>query len=436
MELLGGQIKSSASKEHLMYEGSVFAKDIDALMEMFSEIIRNPKLDKDEIENAKESTRFELEDLKFNSEVFLPEMLHCLAYRNDSSTNPTKWNVKDVNTLGYSQKIDLLNLDSMSAEKLKKFRNRWITPNRAVVCAVGVDHDKLVQMAEDYFGSWEVPDEESLLEQRFLSTPAKYTGGTFVYDTSSLPQSPNPDDMTLTHCQIAFESFGAVDPDIYSLATLGSLLGGGGSFSAGGPGKGMYTRLYTQVLNQNGWIESCNVINHSHRDSGLFGITASVPSDEATHHHLPHVICDQIMNTTTDCTQIELERARNQLKSNLLMTLESKPVELEDIGRQVLFYGKRLDVLEMCRRVDLVQTSDLIKVARRVFLGEDSPSRFDFQDGFCQPSVRTGNGKPTILVHGPLTGSKDSLWKVEEAVAKWGLTTVAKKPRRGFFSKL
>ena len=28
------------------------------------------------------------------------------------------------------------------------------------------------------------------------------------------------------------------------------MMGGGGSFSAGGPGKGMYTRLYTRVLNK------------------------------------------------------------------------------------------------------------------------------------------------------------------------------------------
>ena len=433
MELLGGQIKSSATREHLMYEGSVFAKDIGELMEMFSEIIRYPKIDSKELEHAKEATRYEMEDVKFNSDVFLPEMLHSLAYRNNSKVDPLNWNVRDVNTLGYSQKIDAANLDSMSASKLTAFRNKWITPNRAVVCAVGIEHEALLEVAEKYFGSWESPDEELFLEQRFKSTPSKYSGGTFVYDTSNLPRSPNPDDMVLTHCQIAFESFGATDPDVYSLATLGSLLGGGGSFSAGGPGKGMYTRLYTQVLNQNGWIESCNVINHSHRDSGLFGITAAVPSDASTHHHLPHVICDQILNTTADCTQVELERAKNQLKSNLLMTLESKPIELEDIGRQILFHGKRMDVLEMCNRVDMIEASDLVRVARRVFLGEDHSSRFDFNDGFCHPHARTGDGNPTILVHGPLTGPKDSLWKVNDAVAKWGLT---KKPKRSLFSKL
>jgi hypothetical protein len=40
------------------------------------------------------------------------------------------------------------------------------------------------------------------------------------------------------------------DKDFVSYCVLQSLLGGGGSFSAGGPGKGMYTRLYTDVMNR------------------------------------------------------------------------------------------------------------------------------------------------------------------------------------------
>jgi processing peptidase subunit alpha len=202
----------------------------------------------------------------------------------------------------------------------------------------------------------------------------------------------------------------------------------------------MYTRLYTQVLNRNGWIESCNVVNHSHTDNGVFGITAAVPSDQATHHHVAQVVCDQLLLCTTTCRPEELDRAKNQLKSSLLMSLESKSLELEDIGRQVLAYGKRMNVLDMCKRIDLVTSDDVIRVARRVFLKEDKPSRFDFHDGFCNPSIRTGDGSPTILVHGPLTGSKDSLWNVEQTIAKWGLMESDKQNRgrsrrASFFSK-
>ena len=53
------------------------------------------------------------------------------------------------------------------------------------------------------------------------------------------------------------------------------LLGGGGSFSAGGPGKGMYSRLYLNVLNRHHWMYSATAYNHSYADSGVFCINAS-----------------------------------------------------------------------------------------------------------------------------------------------------------------
>lgn len=54
-------------------------------------------------------------------------------------------------------------------------------------------------------------------------------------------------------------------------------MGGGGSFSAGGPGKGMYSRLYLNVLNQYHWIYNATAYNNSYGDSGLFCIYASSP---------------------------------------------------------------------------------------------------------------------------------------------------------------
>ena len=46
--------------------------------------------------------------------------------------------------------------------------------------------------------------------------------------------------------------------------------------------------------------------------------------------------------------QMELERAKTQLKSMLMMNLESRPVIFEDVGRQVLATGKRKLPHELC----------------------------------------------------------------------------------------
>lgn len=49
---------------------------------------------------------------------------------------------------------------------------------------------------------------------------------------------------------MGLEGFSHQDPDFIPVCVLNMMMGGGGSFSAGGPGKGMYTRLYTNVLNR------------------------------------------------------------------------------------------------------------------------------------------------------------------------------------------
>ncbi|KAJ3194213.1 Mitochondrial-processing peptidase subunit alpha [Dinochytrium kinnereticum] len=214
------------------------------------------------------------------------------------------------------------------------------------------------------------------------------------------------------------------DPDIYALATLSTLMGGGGSFSAGGPGKGMYTRLYTQVLNRFGWVESCNMLSYSYVDTGLFGITASVPPSFQTHEHVAHILCDQLYKMTEGFTAEELSRAKNQLKSNLLMSLESRSVELEDIARQVMVQqGKRIGVSEMCRRVDSLREEDLVRVARRVVLGEDVRSRLEFGDGEGVVRHWKGRGRGvSVLVRGDLVGGKaDPLRRIGKTVRDWGL---------------
>lgn len=49
---------------------------------------------------------------------------------------------------------------------------------------------------------------------------------------------------------IGLEGTSYNDEDFIPLCVLNMIMGGGGSFSAGGPGKGMFARLYLNVLNK------------------------------------------------------------------------------------------------------------------------------------------------------------------------------------------
>jgi len=177
----------------------------------------------------------------------------------------------------------------------------------------------------------------------------------------------------------------------------------------------MYSRLYTNVLNQHGWVESCIAFNHSYTDSGLFGISAScTPARVAP---MLEAICRELqaltLNSGFSALQVaEVTRAKNQLRSSLLMNLESRMVELEDLGRQVQVHGRKVGVTEMCRLIDALTVQDLRRVARQVVGGlVQNPGK--------------GSGAPTVVLQeGEDEGvtRREFQWpEIQQRIARWKL---------------
>ncbi|KAI9021240.1 peptidase M16 inactive domain-containing protein [Hyaloraphidium curvatum] len=408
-ELLGGNVVAHSSRESIIYQACVFPKDLETIVRLFSEVILRPAMIPSELDEVRESTLWEIGELQNKPDMVLPEILHQVAYGGKDG---------HPNTVGRPLLVSPERLQSISVDAIQEFRQQWFTPNRMVVAGIGMPHDELVKLAEAHFGSMKAPSQDLLASQSRLALPATYTGGVLHINTLEHPLPPaNPDHPHLTHVHIAFEALPMTDPDIYPLATLNTMMGGGGSFSAGGPGKGMYSRLYTRVLNRHHWMENCQMFNFSYLDTGLFGIQASVPSERGAHARVLGVLCEQLQGMTERIGAEELQRAKNQLRSNLLMSLESKVVELEDVGRQVLAHGRRVGAFEMCELIGRITEDDVRRVARRTVWGMDLPASTVGPNAHpalrdSKPSIRTGTGEPTVVVQAPLKQG-DPLWDVE-----------------------
>jgi hypothetical protein len=162
---------------------------------------------------------------------------------------------------------------------------------------------------------------------------------------------------------MAFPTVGWSHDDLVPVCVIDTLLGGGASFSAGGPGKGMYSRLYREVLNEKPWVENVNAFSTQLYDVGLVGVYGSAMPEHAGDlaslmaAHLARLVEEPVAGP-------ELSRARNQLASSVLMNLETRGLLCEDIGRQILGHGKRLDPAELCRRIQAVTPGDLQRVMR------------------------------------------------------------------------
>ncbi|KAJ5314237.1 uncharacterized protein N7443_001121 [Penicillium atrosanguineum] len=477
LESLGGNIQCASSRESLMYQSASFNSAVPTTLGLLAETIRDPLITEEEVLQQLAVAEYEIGEIWAKPELILPELVHMTAYRDNTLGNPLlcpSERLGEINKSVVERYRDVFfNPDRMvvafagvSHAEAIKLTEQYFGDMKAseqskgpVLSGSGIDttlsgstnaaNEGQIPTVPSFTPSSTVsspaasqstnssilsklpflkklstsspnnatvePLHPSLIEPSALDLrrPAHYTGG-FVA-LPPIPPPANPMLPRLSHIHLAFEALPISSPDIYALATLQTLLGGGGSFSAGGPGKGMYSRLYTNVLNQHGWVESCIAFNHSYTDSGIFGISASCSPTRTT--EMLEVMCRELQSLTLDTgytslqTQ-EVNRAKNQLRSSLLMNLESRMVELEDLGRQVQVHGRKVGVKEMCDQIDALTVHDLRRVASQVF------------GGHVQNNGK-GTGKPTVVLQeGELEGFKlrSFPWEeIQERIARWKL---------------
>jgi processing peptidase subunit alpha len=477
LESLGGNIQCASSRESLMYQSASFNSAVPTTLGLLAETIRDPLITEEEVLQQLATAEYEIGEIWAKPELILPELVHMAAYKDNTLGNPLlcpQERLGEINKAVVEKYREVLfNPDRMVVafagvphDVAVKLTEQYFGDMQAhksnkgpVLSGTGIDTTlsnsksaieegqvptipqftpssttsttptppksesgllSKLPFLKNLSGSGSQnssvsPLDPSLVEPSTfnLTRPAHYTGG--FLSLPPIPPPANPMLPRLSHIHLAFEALPISNPDIYALATLQTLLGGGGSFSAGGPGKGMYSRLYTNVLNQHGWVESCIAFNHSYTDSGIFGISASCSPTRTT--EMLEVMCRELQALTLDngytaLQAQEVNRAKNQLRSSLLMNLESRMVELEDLGRQVQVHGRKVGVKEMCDQIERLTVEDLRRVARQVFGGHVQ-------------NKGQGTGKPTVVLQeGELEGYKLRAFpweEIQERIARWKL---------------
>jgi predicted Zn-dependent peptidase len=103
--------------------------------------------------------------------------------------------------------------------------------------------------------------------------------------------------------------------------------------SAGGPGKGMYSRLYTGLLRRHGWVSSASSFVQFFGESSLFGFYATCAPAHV--EQLVSQLKEEATAMAGSVDTAELSRAKNSIKSGVLIDLESRSVACEDLASQV-----------------------------------------------------------------------------------------------------
>lgn len=374
MERLGGSCFATSAREQMMYCVDVLRPNVGAAFHLLADTIKYPLIDDVEVEEMKRAMEYQIMDVQ--PQILMGEGLQMAGYGPLPSVDDGGiiYEMEDgtgnmnmtMQQLGRPHFCTPESLPNLTAQSVHAFRECHLInrPNGIVVSGSGISHDALVQLAEANFGH--IPASSSAAssskyDEKDRTIPSVYTGGEYRLER---PPNPNPAKEEFAHVAVAFEVGGWHSPDLVPTCVLQTLLGGGSSFSAGGPGKGMYSRLYREVLNRYHWAESCEAFTSFHGESGLFGMAGSARPDKAG--EMTRALVEHFLKLEAELvTDEELDRARNMLRCNVLTQLESRLVLFEDIGRQILTYSKREDAATMCAKIDNVTKEDIQRVVRK-----------------------------------------------------------------------
>ncbi|XP_075225010.1 ubiquinol-cytochrome c reductase core protein 2 [Lycorma delicatula] len=325
IQQIGANISCTGSRDTLTYTLEATCDKIVHGLKFFKDVVVNQAFKPWELEDNIPRIKYELAALPPQAKAI--DLLHKAAYRQGYG-NPLF--VKDFN------------ISKIGSETLQHHVVSLFTSSRASVTGVGVSSDIVTSFASDL----ELPVGSG------PDVPAVYYGGE-VFEESNTG---------LTHAAIAVKAAGLKNKDAINFAVLRHALGGWSSikWSRGGS-------LLAEAMCGFDKPVSVSALYAAHADSGLLGFIISAPSSIAKSAvtSAAHVLSEgKIPNDL-------IERAKIQLKNEILHAAQNGEELVADIGNQILLFdGNYVTPLQLANDISQVSASSVTEALSSFFKGK------------------------------------------------------------------
>jgi predicted Zn-dependent peptidase len=343
-DMIGGYFNAYTSREQTVYYSKVLNENFDKAIEILADILQNSVFDQVDIDKELNIIMQEMAGVNDNPDDLAYEKFYSLAFPNQS--------------IGKSILGDAENLAKFQKQNFMSFLEKHYTSENIYISVAGnIEHEKVINFAEKYFLSF-----PSGLEQKLV--PAIYSGG-FKHTKKTLEQ---------TSIALGFESVPYSNiTEFYYTQILSVILGGG-----------LSSRLFQIIREKLGLAYSVGSFNSSYYDSGVFSIYASTDHKNVT--KLLNSLFIEIKKIQEHISEEELQRAKSQIKTSILMAEERSEYKSEEIGKNFALFKKYFPTNEVIDVIMETKTSHLISSAKKIFISKPTlsivgslPKNFDFE---------------------------------------------------------
>jgi predicted Zn-dependent peptidase len=332
VDSIGGNLDAFTSKESVCFNIKVLDENVGPALDLLSDLVLHPTFTPEDIAREQGVILEEIKMDEDNPDYLVHETFTQNFWKGDALGRPILGTVKTVSS--FTQQI------------VFDFYAGRFTPRNMVFSAAGhLDHDSFVaQVAEQFSGL--AASTDNLIAK--LPAPA-----THAHITLKRKKSLEQVQICLGVPAPRVDS-----PTRYTVYLLNTMLGGG-----------MSSRLFQTIREDRGLAYSIYSETSPFRDTGSLCIYAGTSADKTP--EVLRLTIEELRRLKEETApEAELKRAKDQLKSNIVLGLESSSSRMSNLARQEMYFGRFFTVEDIIEQVEAVGPADVQSLAQTLFRPE------------------------------------------------------------------
>ena len=348
IDSVGGILNAFTSREYVCYYAKVLDKFLPKAVDILVDIFHNSLFDPEEIEKERKVVLQEISMMEDNPD----DSIHDLFHQHFWKGHP----------LGMSILGDQESVSSLSRDKIVGYKNHMYRADDIIITAAGkVDHQDLLDLIGKLLpdvpqGSGKVACQNPVYEKRIELIGKELEQVHMCLGVKGLPQ----------HHSQRYEAF-----------IMNTILGGS-----------MSSRLFQEVREKQGLAYSVYSYMASHVDAGSLVVYAGSGQEHFT--EVLEITVRELMRLKKEpISMLELDSAREQLKGNLILSLESSDNRMSKLAKNEIYFGGYQPLEEITAGFDRVTSESIMQLSSEllddnyltlVLLGKLGNTRFALSD--------------------------------------------------------
>jgi predicted Zn-dependent peptidase len=325
---IGGYVNAFTSKEQTCYYAKVLDHHAKHAISVLADMFFHSQFDEQELDKERQ--------------VVLEEIL-MVEDTPDDDVHEQLWNVMYPDQpLGASILGTKASLETFNKDSIHQFMDHHYRPEHIVISVAGNIPDGLIDYIDSLFGHF--GSSSTLLDRHVLSLPIFNSG-----------ESHKSRETEQGHICLGYPGLSVKDKQIYDLVVLNNILGGN-----------MSSRLFQEVREEKALAYSIYSYHSSYVDSGSVAIYGGTSSNQL--QELKETIHETIQKVVDDgVTETEVDDAKEQLKGNLMLGLESTNARMNRNGKNELIFKEHKTYDEVLQSIDEVHIHKVQKLVTDIF---------------------------------------------------------------------